>query len=152
MGGEDVCIRSSSPMLYPKTTSTLDNPLFNRFVVVLFFILFCLFVCSAVPFQRYARLHGAGSLVEGDGLRFQRRLVQLRLHAVQTAQRPFAVSPAQNERQARDRPDDFDHGISSSPYILLAASHLLLLLPSSLFPLSLYIVMCTLYTGYIERG
>ena len=72
--------------------------------------LFILFI-SLFILQRNSRLHGAGSLVKRHSLRFQRRLVQLRLHAVQTAQRPFAVPSTQDERQARDRPDDVDHGI-----------------------------------------
>lgn len=62
--------------------------------------------------QRYARIHGAGGVVEGHGVRLERRLVQLRLHAVQTAQGPLAVPPAQDQRQARDRPHDAYHGES----------------------------------------
>lgn len=52
--------------------------------------------------QRDTRLHGARSIVQRNSLRFERRLVQFRLHAVQTAQRAFAVPAAQDERQARD--------------------------------------------------
>lgn len=71
-------------------------------------MLFIFFV--AAKLQRHARLHGTRSFVQRDGLRFERRLVQLRLHALQTAQRPFAIPPAQDEGQARDRPDDVNHG------------------------------------------
>ena len=56
--------------------------------------------------QGHARLHGAGGPVEGHGVRLERRLVLLRLHALQAAQGPQPVQAAQDQGQARDRPHD----------------------------------------------
>lgn len=60
--------------------------------------------------QWHPRLHGTGGPVQRHGVRLVGRLVQLRLHALQAAQGPLPLPPAQDQRQARDRPDDPHHG------------------------------------------
>ncbi|KAH9378123.1 hypothetical protein HPB48_020515 [Haemaphysalis longicornis] len=57
----------------------------------------------------HPRLHGTRSALQRHGLRLQCRLVLAGLHALQAAQRAQPVPATQNERQARDRPNDLDH-------------------------------------------
>jgi len=64
--------------------------------------------------QRYAWIHGAGGTLEGYRIRFQRRLVLLRLYAVQAPERAQSVQATQNQGQARDRPHDADYGALAS--------------------------------------
>ena len=62
------------------------------------------------PKQGHARLHGTGSTIQGHSLRLFGRLVLVRLHALQIVEGPQSLPTAQNQGQARDRPNDHDYG------------------------------------------
>lgn len=71
-----------------------------------------LFQEEATRERRNARVHGARGARQRCRLRLLRRLVLLRLHAVQIAQGPQSLSAAQDQRQERDRQDDAHAGIN----------------------------------------